>query len=174
MYINKNKKSVLGFSLVELIVSMFILSIIFQVVCGYLKNIAEDKKRIEQIQKFKKGLTPIFLKLQEFIYEGANYKIYPISSDEYEYTNNTGKGKVLLLEKIESIVPLKYEYSIYSIRDRQLISELGYKEGTKIKIYKRKGETILKNIDLEFNLADYGIKIEGDYLNEKFKENIYH
>ncbi|MGL6023970.1 MAG: prepilin-type N-terminal cleavage/methylation domain-containing protein [Cetobacterium sp.] len=169
MYTNKNK----GFSLIEIVATLLILSIILQTLYNYFRYINLENKIVLKKIVRKLNIEPVFKAMDNSIYESKTYKIYSLSSitNHIDYSKPTLlEGNTLIIEKyspsnswteveIYQQVPLanyiKIFYAQKNTKDIILNVDLG--------------EVILKDIKMIFFIEDFGIKVEGTYKNESYK-----
>ena len=171
MYINKNK----GFSLIEIVTTLTIVMVIFQVIYVYLREINNEKKRELYRFSYNKNIKLILDRIDFSLYESLEYKIYNINeiNSYIDYTKPTLKiGNVLIIEKY---VPWEEKYTeieIYYYKLNSLYSFSGKrKRKNEIAVLVGTREKILKNLDINFYLEDYGVSMKGVYLNEQIRKD---
>ena len=170
MYIDKNK----GFSIVEILSTLVVITIIFQILFYYLKYINIERKIEMNRFRFNKNMKLILKSINTSIYESLEYKIYNLEKINVyiDYSKPSLKnGNTLIVEKY---IPGEESYSdieIYYLEDSIITSFSGkYKRKNMINVEIESRENIIKNLKANFNLEDYGVSMEGHYLNEKFKK----
>lgn len=171
MYINKNK----GFSLVEIIVTLIASILVFQVLYFYLDEINSEKKQNFYRLRFNKDMKLILTKINNSIYESSNYKIYNLfqMNTYIDYTKlSLKKGNTLIIEKYISLEERYTEIEIYHFIDNSIYSFAGKKiRKNEITVFLESRERILKNLNIDFKLEEYGVSMEGFYLNEKIRKD---
>lgn len=170
MYIDKNK----GFSLLEIIVTMTVTLIILQTLYLYLNKINEMRKESLYRLRFNREVKLILDKIDRALYESLDYKIYNMGDIRgyIDYSiSSLESGNTLVVEKY---IPLEENYTeieIYQCRDNSLYSFLGKRKRlNEIGIDNGSRERILKNVRGNFNLEEYGVSLEGYYLDEKLRK----
>lgn len=170
MYIDKNK----GFSIIEILSTLVIITIIFQILFYYLKYLNIERKLEMNRFRFNKNMKLILESINTSIYESLEYKIYNLEKINVyiDYSKPSLKnGNTLIVEKY---IPGEESYSdieIYYSEDSIITSFSGkYKRKNMINVELESRENIIKNLKTNFNLEDYGVSMEGHYLNEKFKK----
>ncbi|MGL5000497.1 MAG: pilus assembly FimT family protein [Cetobacterium sp.] len=169
MYTNKNK----GFSLIEIVATLLILTIILQTLYNYFRYINLENKIVLKKIVRKLNIEPVFKAMDNSIYESKTYKIYSLSS----ITNHIDYSKPTLLEGNTLIIE-KYSPS-NSWTEVEIYQQVSLANYIKI-FYAQKntkdiilnvdlGEVILKDIKMIFFIEDFGIKVEGTYKNESYK-----
>lgn len=170
MYIDKNK----GFSIVEILSTLIIITIIFQILFYYLKYINIERKLEINRFRFNKDMKLILEGINRSIYESLEYKIYNLDRINIyiDYSKPSLKsGNTLIIEKYIPREELYSDIEIYYSEDNTVVSFSGKrKRKNEISIDLGSRENIIKNLKVNFNLEDYGVSIKGDYLNEKFKK----
>ncbi|MGL5278378.1 MAG: hypothetical protein ACRC8M_04745 [Cetobacterium sp.] len=170
MYIDKNK----GFSIVEILSTLAVITIIFQILFYYLKYINIERKLEMNRFRFNKNMKLILEGINTSIYESLEYKIYNLDKVNFyiDYSKLSLKnGNTLIVEKY---VPGEESYSDIEIyySEGSTITSFSGKRKRKNEIYVELGsrESVIKNLKVNFSLEDYGVSMEGYYLNEKFKK----
>lgn len=170
MYMNKNK----GFSIVEVLSTLVVITIIFQILFYYLKYINIERKLEMNRLRFNKNIKLILESINTSIYESLEYKIYNLERINVyiDYSKPSLKnGNTLIVEKY---IPGEESYSdieIYYSEESTIISFSGkYKRKNIINVELESRENVIKNIKVNFSLENYGVSMEGYYLNEKFKK----
>ncbi|MGL5961075.1 MAG: pilus assembly FimT family protein [Cetobacterium sp.] len=169
MYTNKNK----GFSLIEIIATLLILTIILQTLYSYFRYINLENKIVLKKIVRKLNIEPVFKAMDNSIYESKTYKVYSLSSinNYIDYSKPTlMEGNTLIIEKY-SPLNSKTEIEIYHQAPLgNYIKIFHAQKNTKnIILDMDLGEVILKNIKMIFFIEDFGIKVEGSYKNESYK-----
>ncbi|MGL5595356.1 MAG: hypothetical protein ACRDDH_15595, partial [Cetobacterium sp.] len=84
---------------------------------------------------------------------------------------SVNNGNILIIEKY---IPGEYKFTnieIYYFEDNIITSFLGKRRRkNEINVELESRENIMKNFKINFKLEDYGVSMEGYYLNEKFKK----
>lgn len=170
MYIEKNK----GFTILEALSTLVVITIIFQILFYYLKYINIERKIEMNRFRFNKNMKLILESINTSIYESLEYKIYNLEriSVYIDYSKPSLKnGNTLIVEKY---IPGEESYSdveIYYSKDSIITSFSGkYKRKKMINVELESRENVIKNIKVNFILENYGVSMEGYYLNEKFKK----
>lgn len=170
MYIDKNK----GFSIIEILFTLVIVSVIFQILFYYLKYINIERKIQMNRFRFNKDIKLILEGINTSIYESLEYKIYKQDNiNSYiDYSKpSVNNGNILIIEKY---IPGEYKFTnieIYYFEDNIITSFLGKRRRkNEINVELESRENIMKNFKINFKLEDYGVSMEGYYLNEKFKK----
>lgn len=170
MYIDKNK----GFSIIEILFTLIVITTIFQILFYYLKYINIERKLEMNRLHFNRSMKLILEGINTSIYESLEYKIYNLDriKSYIDYSKPSLKsGNTLIVEKY---VPREESYSeieIYYSEGSTVISFSGKrKRKNEIGVDLESRENIMKNIKVNFSLEDYGVSMEGYYLNEKFKK----
>ena len=170
MYIDKNK----GFSIIEILSTLVVITIIFQILFYYLRYINIERKLEMNRFRFNKNMKLILEGINISIYESLEYKIYNLDRVNIyiDYSKpSLDNGNTLIIEKY---IPREETYSdieIYYSEGRTITSFSGKrKRKNEISVELGSRESIIKNLKVNFNLEDYGVSMEGYYLNEKFKK----
>ncbi|MGL5051995.1 MAG: prepilin-type N-terminal cleavage/methylation domain-containing protein [Cetobacterium sp.] len=169
MYINKNK----GFSLIEVMSTLLIITIILQTLYSYLKYVNSENKIILKKLEKKLNVEPIFKGMDKSIYESKTYKIYNLSSISklIDYSKpSLMEGNTLIIEKYS---PFNEDSEIeiyYQVNLTNYVEVFYAKKNTKdIILNIESGEIILKSIKTTFYIEDFGVKVKGNYKNESYK-----
>ncbi|MGL5052868.1 MAG: prepilin-type N-terminal cleavage/methylation domain-containing protein [Cetobacterium sp.] len=169
MYTNKNK----GFSLIEVMSTLLIITIILQTLYSYLKYVNLENKIILKKLEKKLKVEPVFRGMDNSIYESKTYKIYSLSSINkvIDYSKpSLMQGNTLIIEKYSPFNE-ESEIEIYYQANLTNYVKIFYAQ-KKIKdliLNIESGEVILKNINTTFYIEDFGVKVEGNYKNESYK-----
>ncbi|MGL5377796.1 MAG: hypothetical protein ACRCZR_03635 [Cetobacterium sp.] len=171
MYINKNK----GVSITETLITLLVLSILFEIFYIYIISINLEKKEILKKLEIKLNANSILRKVEESIYESKSYKIYDFVRIQNIISINYSKkslesGNTLIIEKYS---PLKENTDIeiyFQSKNKDYVESFYAEKDTKDIIWNiQKGDIILNNIKIDFSLAEYGVKVEGKYINDNYK-----
>lgn len=171
MYINKNK----GFSITEMLSTLIVITIVFQVLFYYLKYANIERKLEVNRFRFNKDMRLILEGINISIYESLEYKIYNLSrigiSVDYS-TPSLNSGNTLIIEKYIPGEDSFTDIEIYFCEGSSITSLIGKrKKKNSISVETDTRETIIRNSKVNFKLEDYGVSMEGYYLNEEFRKN---
>ncbi|WP_297597847.1 hypothetical protein [uncultured Cetobacterium sp.] len=173
MYIDKNK----GFSFIEIVLMTTLLSIVFQNLYLYLNILNKEKILYSKKMSIKMKSDPIFIKIQNSIYESLDYKIYENYRlpNQIDYSQKSKDiGNILIIEKYSFIGEDNYrDAEVYHFSDGVVKSARGKISSKNIVLLELDSmEDILRKINCKIYLEEFGIAIRGNFLNEEFKKDI--
>lgn len=170
MYINKNK----GFSLIEIISTLVVITVIFQILFYYLKYMNIERKLEINRFRFNKDMRLMLEGINLSIYESLEYKIYNLDkiNSYMDYSKpSLNSGNTLIIEKYIPEEESFTDMEVYYCEGSTITSFSGKrKRKNEINVELDSRENIIKNLKVNFNLENYGVSMEGYYLNEKFKK----
>ena len=174
MYTNKNKK--MGFTLVEGVTIVFIVSILVLILVNLTKILVIEKKLYTNMILFNNKTRFVFLKIQKNLKNSLEYKILNRTSGIYlnlDYSSNGRKeGNILVIKygvkKREKFIN---KAQIYHLIYNDFISIKGEFVGDMIIIEKGTRESIIDNFFGKFYLKEYGVSLKGKVGIYEFKNN---
>lgn len=159
MYINKNK----GITIIEALVSFFIMIIFFQGMYIFSKNLTKNKN-IKYREMYIKNKMDIYMyKLQKRVRESYKYRILNIKESDYFIElkdEDVGNSLVIESYNVEKFPEKEFLEVIYVFQREKLIIYQGKKSNFKVYIDKNNSEILEENINGKFEKTPFGIKIK--------------
>ncbi|MGL4652983.1 hypothetical protein [Cetobacterium sp.] len=168
---NKNK----GTTIIEIVVTLFLVTIIFQLIFIYFKYINIENKRVFIDIQTKTQSEIILKKIQDSFYGACSYKIYKYSNVPklIDYSKESLKeGNMLLIEKY---IPFQEETEVeiyYQTTANYIVSYNGIKNSDNVVRKIEEGEVVLKKININFYLEEFGVTLEGFYFKKKYSKEL--